>query len=68
MASDNIGKAIVWDMIPEGGGSYGKGKVWAPDRDKTYSATMRMTGDTLSVSGCALGGLICRAQDWSRVK
>ena len=66
--SENVGKQIVWDMIPAGGGAYEGGKVWAPDRDKTYSSTMQLTGTTLSVSGCVLGGLICRASDWTRVK
>ena len=68
MKSDNIGKQIVWDMVAAGGGAYENGQVWAPDRDKTYSASMQLTGDALSVSGCVLGGLFCRAQDWSRVK
>lgn len=68
MASENIGKRIIWDMVAAGGGSYADGKVWAPDRDKTYSATMQVTGATLSVSGCILGGMLCRAQAWTRVK
>ena len=68
LASDNVGKQIVWDMMAAGGGSYVDGKVWAPDRDKTYNATMQMNGNTLAVSGCVMGGLICRASDWSRVK
>jgi uncharacterized protein (DUF2147 family) len=67
-ASDNIGKQIVWDMVPAGDGSYSKGKVWAPDRDKTYNSKMALSGDKLAVSGCVLGGIICRASDWMRVK
>lgn len=67
-ASPNIGKQIVWDMVATGDGSYGDGKVWAPDRDKTYNSKMALSGDTLAVSGCVLGGWICRASDWSRVK
>ncbi len=67
MASDNIGKQIVWDMVATGDGAYESGKVWAPDRDKTYNATMQMSGTTLSVSGCVMGGLICRASEWTRV-
>ena len=67
MASDNIGKQIVWDMVAIGDGAYESGKVWAPDRDKTYNATMQMSGTTLSVSGCVTGGLICRASEWTRV-
>lgn len=66
-ASDNIGKQIVWDMVPNGDGTYGSGKVWAPDRDKTYNSKMTLSGDTLSVSGCVLGGLICRASEFTRV-
>ncbi len=67
-ASPNIGKQIVWDMTAEGDGAYGGGKVWAPDRDKTYRAKMALAGDSLSVSGCVLGGIICRASEWKRVK
>jgi uncharacterized protein (DUF2147 family) len=68
MASENIGKQIVWDMQPAGGGSYVNGQIWAPDRNKTYASTMQLSGDSLAVSGCVLGGLICRAQDWTRAK
>lgn len=65
--SDKIGKRIVWDMMAEGGGNYGSGKVWAPDRDKVYRAKMELEGNSLAVSGCVLGGIICRASQWSRV-
>jgi uncharacterized protein (DUF2147 family) len=68
LTSDNIGKNVVWDMVPAAGGAYENGKVWTPDRDKTYDATMQLTGDTLAVSGCVMGGLICRASNWTRVK
>lgn len=66
--SDNIGKQIVWDMVAEGDGAYAGGQVWAPDRDKTYDAKMSLSGGTLAVSGCVMGGMICRSQDWTRVK
>lgn len=66
--SPNIGKQIVWDMSAQGGGSYGGGKVWAPDRNKTYKSKMKLSVDSLAVSGCVLGGVICRASDWTRVK
>jgi uncharacterized protein (DUF2147 family) len=64
--SPNIGRQIVWDMVADGEGSYRDGKIWAPDRDKTYRSKMELTGDTLSVSGCVLGGMICRASEWTR--
>ncbi len=63
--SENVGKRMIWDMRAQGGGNYGKGKIWAPDRDKTYSSKMELSGSKLKVSGCVLG--ICRAQNWRRV-
>lgn len=65
-ASDVVGKRIVWDMVPQGGGAYAKGKIWAPDRDKTYNSKMSLSGNVLKVSGCVLG--ICRDQTWTRIK
>lgn len=64
--SPNIGRAIVWDMEPQGGGDYRNGRVWAPDRDRTYNARMELRGNTLGVSGCVLG--ICRESEWTRVR
>lgn len=67
IASPNVGKKIIWDMEPTGGGSYGKGKVWSPDRNKTYNSKMKLSGNGLAISGCVLG--ICRdGGTWSRVK
>jgi len=64
-----VGKRILWDMAPEGEGRWDDGKVWAPDEDETYSGKMALQGpDVLELSGCVLGGLICRGQDWTRVK
>jgi uncharacterized protein (DUF2147 family) len=68
LASPNIGKKIVWDMVAKGGGAYGGGKIWSPDRDQTYASKMALKGDVLTVKGCALMGLVCRGQDWTRVK
>ena len=64
--SKNDGRNIIWDMEAEGGGKYGGGKVWSPDRDKTYNSKLELSGDQLKVSGCVLG--ICRdGGTWTRV-
>jgi len=66
MASDNIGKRIIWNMKAKGDGKYANGKIWSPDRDKTYSSKMTLVGDIVSVKGCVLG--ICRdGGTWTRV-
>ncbi|MDP4031418.1 MAG: DUF2147 domain-containing protein [Pseudorhodobacter sp.] len=66
-ASPNIGKKIVWDMVPDGKGGYGGGKIWSPDRDKTYKSKMTLSGNTLAVEGCVM--FICRdGGTWTRQK
>ncbi|WP_371226427.1 DUF2147 domain-containing protein [Roseovarius sp. 2305UL8-3] len=64
--SPNIGRKMIWDMNADGGGKYSGGKIWAPDRDKTYNSKMALSGNSLKVSGCVLG--ICRSQNWTRAK
>ena len=66
LSSPNNGKMIISETVASGGGAY-KGKVWSPDRDKTYNSRLELAGDTLKVSRCVLG--ICRdGGSWSRVK
>ena len=64
IASDNIGKKIISNTVAQGGGLY-KGKVYSPDRDKTYSSRLTLSGNRLAVQGCVLG--ICRdGGNWVR--
>ncbi|MGB7319369.1 MAG: DUF2147 domain-containing protein [Planktotalea sp.] len=65
--SANQGRKLIWDMVNTGGGSYGKGKAYSPDRDKTYSGKLKLAGNKLTVQGCVLG--VCRdGGTWSKVK
>lgn len=65
--SEHTGRQIIWDMKPKGGGKYGGGKIWSPDRDQTYASKLVLEGDTLKVSGCIL--VICRdGGTWTRVE
>jgi uncharacterized protein (DUF2147 family) len=49
-----------------GAGSY-SGKITDPENDKTYSGKAKLSGNSLKMSGCVLGGLLCRNQTWSRL-
>lgn len=60
-----VGENIIWDMNADGGGKYSGGRIWAPDVDKTYRSKMRLSGNSLKVSGCV--GPICRSQTWTRL-
>ncbi|MBM7069254.1 DUF2147 domain-containing protein [Actibacterium sp. 188UL27-1] len=66
VSGPDIGRRMIWDMEAKGGGKYSGGKIWAPDRDKTYRSKMALSGATLQVSGCV--GPICRGQKWTRIK
>lgn len=65
--SENLGKPIVWDMVPGSGGKYGSGKIWQPSTGKVFKSKMTLSGNTLKVAGCVAGGLICKKQTWTRV-
>ncbi len=65
-SQENNGKPIVWDMQANGTDNWRRGRVWAPDDDKTYKASMSLSGDTLEVEGCVL--VFCRASVWTRVQ
>ncbi len=62
-----VGKMMIWDMVSAANGEFTGGQIFAPDREKTYRGTLKLLGDTLVVRGCALGGLICKEQRWTRV-
>lgn len=62
---EHMNRQILWDMTPDG--SVWHGRVWAPDSDQTFRARMRPAGPTAELSGCVLGGLVCRSQTWTRV-
>ena len=63
---DTIGKTLVIDMKPTGGGKY-EGSVWRPSNDKLYIGKMDLNGNRLVLRGCVAGGLICSKQTWTRV-
>ena len=65
IASKNIGKKLVWDMVPGGDGTYASGKIWQPSTDKVFKSKMALSGNKLNVSGCV--GPFCKKQTWSRV-
>jgi uncharacterized protein (DUF2147 family) len=61
------GTTVLSDMRPQCGGVY-KGRAYEPKRNIRGSATVHQVGpNTMVVKGCAVAGLICREQRWTRV-
>ena len=62
-----IGTRILSGLRPSGDGSF-KGRAFDPKRNIHAPATVRLLGpDALSVEGCAVLGLVCKEQRWTRV-
>lgn len=68
--SDNtkiIGTEIIEGMSKKNEKKYSGGKIYAPDTEKWYKSKIKVKDEnTLKVSGCVAGGLICRGQIWTR--
>ncbi|WP_027164868.1 DUF2147 domain-containing protein [Mesorhizobium sp. WSM3224] len=43
------------------------GSITDPANDKTYSGKATLSGTSLKMSGCVLGGLICKSQTWHKL-
>jgi uncharacterized protein (DUF2147 family) len=62
-----LGVQIVLGMKPAGTDKW-SGQVYNAEDGKTYSGNLTMTGaGALTLQGCALGGLVCKGQNWTRV-
>lgn len=62
-----IGTRILSDLKPAGGGVY-KGRAYEPKRNLSGSATVRQVSpDVMLVKGCAVLGMLCKEQRWTRV-
>ncbi|WP_343313931.1 DUF2147 domain-containing protein [Brucella sp. BE17] len=63
MTGEYKGKSI--GTMSGKGGSY-KGQVNKLDEGKTYNGKASVKGNSLSLSGCVLGGLICKSESLTR--
>ena len=45
-----------------------EGNLLNLDDGQTYAGIVQLKGATLDLSGCVLGGLICKTDAWTRVK
>ncbi len=62
-----LGIPIVLSMKPSSTPEKWDGQVYNAEDGNTYSGSFAMTGaNTAQLKGCVLGGLICKAQTWTR--
>jgi uncharacterized protein (DUF2147 family) len=61
------GVRVLSDLKPQGNGVF-KGKAYEPKRHISGSATVhQISPDVMVVKGCAVAGLFCKSQRWTRV-
>jgi uncharacterized protein (DUF2147 family) len=61
------GTRVLTNLRPVGDGVY-KGNAYDPRRDMDGTATVRQAGpNVMIVKGCAIMGLVCKEQRWTRV-
>ena len=62
-----LGVQIVLGMKPAGADKW-TGQVYNAEDGKTYSGNLTFSGgNSLQLQGCALGGLVCKGQTWTKV-
>lgn len=63
---EKAGDKLVMSVKPASGGGY-SGTAFDPQRDRTYSLTITISGDQMTTRGCIVAGLLCRGIDWTRI-
>ena len=63
-----VGTQVLSNFVSTQSGSW-KGQLFLPDLNKRSKAEIRRIGDSqLKVTGCAIAGLVCKSQLWTRVE
>ncbi len=65
--SNLVGTQLLQGYRPAGRGGWA-GRVYVPDMGRSFSSRIRQTSSgTLAISGCLVGGFLCKSQVWHRV-
>lgn len=63
---DLLGTELLRSYHSTGKGRW-QGEVYVPDMGRTFSSTMvQLDANRLKISGCILGGWLCKSQIWQR--
>ena len=64
-----VGLRIMFGLTPSSTPDKWQGQIYNPDDGGTYGSYVTMTGaNALQLKGCVLGGLICKSENWTRVR
>ena len=62
-----VGQQLMRGFVVDKNG-VGRGKVFVPDLNKTFTGSAQMITDrTLLAKGCLFAGVLCKTQVWTRI-
>lgn len=62
-----VGTSLFQNYRATGRGAWA-GKLYVPDMGRTVSSHIRLSApDRLTISGCLVGGLLCKSVEWKRI-
>ncbi len=64
---EKVGDKLVM-TVKEGEGGKWTGKAFDPQRHMTYRFTMTVHEETMTTSGCVLGGILCKSMNWKKIE
>lgn len=65
--SNLVGTELLQDYQAKGPGKW-VGMVYVPDMGRRFTSNIvQLNANQLKISGCILGGLVCKSQIWHRV-
>jgi len=59
-----MGLTLASNLAPVANGAW-KGTIYNPDDGRTYSASVKLAGSTMKVTGC-MAGVLCKSQTFKR--
>lgn len=66
VSGEKVGDRLVLDIKPAGAGRW-SGNAFDPQRHRTYTIGVHVTGQHMTTRGCMMGGLMCQSMNWSRM-
>lgn len=62
--SEKVGDVLVMRIKPQSGVVLA-GTAYDPQRKLNLSASVSISGDTMTTRGCVLGGILCKSMNWT---
>lgn len=67
VTDEKVGDKVVFDVKPQADGTL-TGSGFDPQRNLKFSVVLKVSGDRMTTSGCGFAGLVCKSQDWTRIR